>query len=237
MNRQFLADLDQYFQAKAELTKQEKELMVALEREKPHFCIVYIDRISIKCSNFRDDILSDNDMDQIANIVARLYCNSGRFCDLDKACEEFGLKKNPSCPICGNTSIYDSRKKTYQCESCNQKWSDTYTLVENPEETDRLPDDLGYPSGEARNSNARYIPEYEYIRIFKKAPEANSYFEPVCWPESQKFIPDEDSNDSILALNELINDEKGLEDFGANAVWVPTLQPEIAFKISFLLPI
>ena len=96
-----------------------------------------------------------------------------------------------------------------------------YVLVEDPEETDRLPDDLGYPSAEARNSNARYIPEYDYLRLFKQAPDANSYFSAVQWPESQKYMPDEDSNDSILALNEPINDEKGLEDFGANAVWVP----------------
>ena len=226
MDRQFLTNLDKYFQAKTEQTDQEKELMAALEREKPHFCILYIDRIFIKCSNFRADLLSDNDMDKIAERVFRLYSDSSLFGDLRKACEEFGLKKNPSCPICGNPSIYDSRKKTYQCESCDQKWSDTYTLVEELGKTDLLPDDLGYPSAEARNSNARYIPEYDYVRIFKKDPEAGSYFEPVCWPESQKFMPSDDvdqenNNDSIAALNEPIEDEKGIADYGVNAVWVP----------------
>lgn len=224
MNRKFLTDLDQYFRAKNELTEQEKELKAALEREKPCFCIVYMDRICIKCSNFRADNLSDNDMEKIANIVSRLYCGGLGLADIRKACEEYGLMKNPNCPICGNSSIYDSRKKTYQCESCSQEWGDSFTLVEKSEETNRLSNELGYPSCGAQNSNARYIPELDYIQIFKKKPEQNSYFEPVSWPTSQKYMPNEDAEpagDSIDALPELINDEKGIADFGVGAVWVP----------------
>lgn len=131
------------------------------------------------------------------------------------------------CPRCDSTNVYyDGGLACFCCGDCPTSWDDSFTLVEVPDQTDRLPDDLGYPSAEAPNSNARYIPEYDYIRIFGEAPEPNSYFVPVRWPESQKYMSDEKhdgdpAGDSIHALNELINDEKGLADFGPNAYWVP----------------
>lgn len=222
MNRKLLADLDRYFRDKTEPTAQEKELMEALEREKPSFCIVYIDRLAVKCCNFRGDRLSDNDMDKIAKKVSRLYCSTSRSGDISKACEEFGLKKNPGCPICGNPSIYDSRKKTYHCESCSQEWGDSYTLVEFPEDVSYFEEnDVGYPSFESEDNGARYVSEYDYIAHFKKPPAPNWHFKPLRWPESQPHLFPDKPDESVDALCEPIGDEKGIADFGEQAVWVP----------------
>ena len=208
--------------------EQGKELIAGLEQEKPNFAIAFLDRSAIIRNGFRAEDLSDNDMVELAGMIGDSYCGSSEFDnDLQDACEEFGLERFPCCPRCGDSStISEIGINAHLCNSCSQKWTDAYTLVENPEETDQLPDDLGYPSSEASNSNARYITEYDYIRIFGKEPEPNSYYEPVCWPESQKYMPDDGydgdpAGDSIDALNELINDEKGLADFGENAIWIP----------------
>lgn len=222
MDRQLLDKLTKYLSSKTDPTEQEKELFTQLKGVMTDFDIAFINRATIERNGFVANNLSDEDMEDLASKVGDCVCNSQQFdYAIEQACRKMELEPILDCPLCGNSATYDSRIQTYTCNSCWQKWTNSYTLVEDLKETDRLPDDLGYPSGEARNSNARYIPEYDYIRIFKKDPEANSYFKPVCWPKSQKYIPGEDGNDSIAALNELINDEKGLEDFGANAVWVP----------------
>ena len=186
------------------------------------FDIAFINRATIERNGFVANNLSDEDMEELAGKVGDCVYSSQQFdCAIEQACREMELEPILNCPLCGDFATYDPQTHTYTCNSCGQKWTNSYTLVEDLKETDRLPDGLGYPSTEARNSNARYIPEYEYIQIFKKDPESDSYFEPVCWPKSQKYMLDEDGNDSIAALNELINDEKGLEDFGENAIWVP----------------
>lgn len=214
-------DLQEYLEAKTERTKEEQDLLDRLKSG--YFPITAIHRDDLASKGFDTRNISDATMEHLARKMADDYCEQ-LFWDsmVVIASDRFDIPRLPECPKCGEHWVVpDSVTDTYRCSSCGQKWTNSYTLVEEPEETDRLPDDLGYPSAEAQNSNARYIPEYDYIRIFQKAPEPSSYFEPVCWPESQKYMPDEDSNDSILALNEPINDEKGLEDFGANAVWVP----------------
>lgn len=223
MDRQLLDKLTEYLSSKTDPTEQEKELLTQLKEAMADFDIAFINRATIERNGFVAHDLSDEDMEELAGKVGGCVCNSQQFdYAIEQACREMELEPILDCPLCGDSATYDPQTQTYTCNSCGQTWrQEMYVLVEDPEETDRLPDDLGYPSAEARNSNARYIPEYDYIRIFKKDPEANSYFEPVCWPESQKYMPDEDGHDSILALNEPINDEKGLEDFGGNAVWVP----------------
>lgn len=222
MDRQLLDKLAEYLSTKTAPTEQEKELLTQLKEAMTDFDIASINRATIKCNGFVANNLSDEDMEDLANKVGDCVCSSQEFdYAIEQACREMGLEPILNCPLCGDSATHDSQNQTYTCNSCGQKWTNSFTLVEDPEETDRLPDDLGYPSAEARNSNARYIPEYDYIWIFQKAPEPSSYFEPVSWPESQKYMPDEDGNDSIAAQNELINDEKGLEDFGENAVWVP----------------
>lgn len=48
--------------------------------------------------------------------------------------------------------------------------------------------DIGYPSFESKDNDARYVPEYDYILQFEKDPPANAYFKPVQWPESQPYL-------------------------------------------------
>ena len=200
-----------------------------LENQKIQFEIANVDRAAIGRNGYRSDNLSDEDMAKIAGKMGDYYCGSNKYdIDLQDACNELGIEKISCCPRCENSFvIFEIGLNANLCNSCGQKWNDSYTLVEEPDETDRLPDDLGYPSHEARNSNARYIPTYDYIRIFKKSPEPNSYFQPVRFPESKKYMPCENYNgdpagDSIQSLNESIEDEKGISDFGANAIWVPS---------------
>lgn len=228
MDRQLLDKLAEYLSSKTAPTEQEKELLTQLKGVMTDFDIAFINRATIERNGFVANNLSDEDMEELAGKVGDCVYSSQQFdCAIEQACREMELEPILNCPLCGDFATYDPQTHTYTCNSCGRTWQqEMYVLVEDLKETDRLPDDLGYPSTVARNSNARYIPEYEYIQTFKQAPDANSYFVAVCWPESQKHMPDEDGNDSIAALNELINDEKGLEDFGANAVWVPLCNME-----------
>jgi hypothetical protein len=78
--------------------------------------------------------------------------------------------------------------------------------------------EIGYPCFNSEDNIARYVKEYDYIRHFKKDPEPNSFFKPVQWPESQQFL----EGVSVNTLCEpIMEDEKGLKDFGSSAIWVP----------------
>lgn len=211
--------MEQYLQDKKQRTPQENALLAQLGKEKQCFDIAFLSRAAIERNGYRADGLTDGDMEELAGKMGDDYCGSEKFgIDLQKACEDLGIEEIPSCPACGDFCKYDVGKKLYKCTSCGKEWSDRYVLVENPEQTDRLPGDLGYPCGNAKNSNARYIPEYDYIRIFNEAPEPNSYFEPVCYPESRKYL--DTGKDSINALSEEIEDAQGISDFGEDAAWV-----------------
>lgn len=103
-----------------------------------------------------------------------------------------------------------------------QRHNDLYVLVEFPEDASYFEEnDIGYPSFESRDNGARYVPGYDYIRYFQKDPAENACFKPLRWPQSQPYLFPDESNESIAALCEPINDETGIEDFGPQAVWVP----------------
>lgn len=136
------------------------------------------------------------------------------------------IPKNPVCPKCHKKFVmFDNEKQVYHCQSCNQEWhKDLYVLVEFPDDTSYFQkQDIGYPSFESEDNSACYITEYDYIHHFQKNPEPKRFFSPVQWPEAQQYLGEDadQKKDSILFLNELINDEKGLQDFGPSAVWVP----------------
>ena len=97
-----------------------------------------------------------------------------------------------------------------------------YVLVEFPEDASYFEEnDIGYPSFNSEDNGARYVPQRDYIRHFKKDPIPSSCFRPLRWPESQTYLFSDEPNDAVDALNESINDEKGIADFGYQAVWVP----------------
>ena len=97
-----------------------------------------------------------------------------------------------------------------------------YVLVEFPEDSSYFEENgIGYPSFNSEDNGARYVPQRNYIDHFKKDPEPNNCFRPFRWPESQSYLFPDEPNDQVDTLNEPISDEKGLADFGEQAVWVP----------------
>ena len=104
---------------------------------------------------------------------------------------------------------------------------DLYVLVEFPEDSSFFEEnDIGYPSFNSEDNGARYVPFKEYVRHFGKTPPANARFKPVRWPESQPYLFPDRPDDSIAALCEAIDDEKGVADFDGQAVWVPLRMQE-----------
>lgn len=110
----------------------------------------------------------------------------------------------------------------WRCEVCDQTWhEELYVLAEFPDDTSYFEEnDIGYPSFGSEDNGARYVPEYDYIRHFQKYPAGNAYYKPLRWPESQPYLFPDEPNESIDALNEPVQDEKGIADFGEQAVWV-----------------
>lgn len=49
----------------------------------------------------------------------------------------------------------------------------------------------------------------------------NACYKPLRWPESQPYLFPDELDDAADAVNEPISNDKGLADFGEQAVWVP----------------
>lgn len=218
MIQQLIDDLRVYFEAKSSLTQEEQTLLNRLQDG--YFPITSVHRDDLASKGFDVRKISDGDMRELAKKMANDYCEQLFWCSMEIIAEDcLGLPKFPECPSCNEKYVtFDLQNEVCHCECCGQKWSEDYTLVEDPVETDQLPDDLGYPSSEARNKNARYVQEYDYIKQYRKKPETNNYYKPIQWPESQQYLP---GGNHASTLNEPINDELGIADFGVNAVWVP----------------
>lgn len=93
-----------------------------------------------------------------------------------------------------------------------------YTLVQHPMDTSYFEENnIGYPSADYQNSQARYVHESDYLYVFGMQPDEDILFKPVCWPQSQDLFDDP----TYQTYTELIQDEKGLKDFGPSAYWVP----------------
>lgn len=222
--QKLIDDLYAHFESIPSRTQEEQSIP---DRLRGNYPIVFRHRDDLEQKGFNTRLITEEQMRQLAKQMQEDYCKIDYWDDLSNAAYDLKLPRCPTCPACNSIhTLFSEQNEVFSCEICGQTWSESYTLVDNPEEVDRLPDDLGYPCCESQNSNARYIPEYDYIRIFGEDPEPNSYFEPVCWPESQKYMPDvkddgDSAGDSNQLLNELINDEKGIADFGPSAMWVP----------------
>lgn len=127
------------------------------------------------------------------------------------------ITDNIICPICNGTKTKrDFIAHTCSCEFCGTQWNDSlYVKVEFPDDSSLIEDtDACYPSYFSVDNGAIYVPEYEYLRVFHKKPNASQCYIPVTWPDSQKYMEEESGN------YEFIYDEKGLEDFGSSAMWI-----------------
>lgn len=226
MLQQLLDDIRGYFESKPSLSEEEKSLLNRLKEDV--FPILFLQREDLARTGFDVSRITTEKVRRLAKEMESDYCKNEYWEKLEATADDLGLQRNPACPICGLYNSIDIGSGAFRCEICERIWrKDLYVLAEFPDDTSYLEQNgIGYSSFESRDNGARYVSEYDYIEHFKKDPPPNSYFKPLCWPESQPYLPDENydgdpAGDSIQALNECINDEKGIADFGELAVWVP----------------
>ena len=223
MIQTLLDDIKAYFDAKEILTEQEQQLKRRLSEG--HFPITSIHRDDLQGVGFDVDRISDDDMKELAHKMAGDYCEQLFWSSMEIIAGDilgFPKKEVPACPICESEDLRADTSGVYHCNQCGQTWNDDlYVRVEFPEDAASFEEEeIGYPAWDGEDNGARYVPEQEYIRKFKKSPEPEKCYRPVCWPESQPYLFPDEPNESNDALNEPINDEKGLADFGGQAVWV-----------------
>lgn len=227
MIQTLLDDIKAYFDAKEKLTEQEQLLRQRLSGG--YFPITSVHRDDLQGVGFDVEKISDDDMKELARKMADDYCEQLFWSSMEIiAGDILGFPKvetkDVTCPECGSERVrYDLHESRFYCEACSRTWDDKlYVLVEFPEDTAFFEEEgIGYPAWNSEDNGARYVPEYDYIRHFRKTPAENSYYKPLRWPESQPYLSPNEPKEAIDALSEPINDEKGIADFGEQAVWVP----------------
>lgn len=227
MIQTLLDDIKAYFDAKEKLTEQEQLLRQRLSGG--YFPITSVHRDDLRGVGFDVEKISDDDMKELARKMADDYCEQLFWSSMEIiAGDILGFPKvetkDVTCPECGSERVrYDLHESRFYCEACSRAWDDKlYVLVEFPEDTAFFEEEgIGYPAWNSEDNGARYVPEYDYIRHFRKTPAENSYYKPLRWPESQPYLSPNEPKEAIDALSEPINDEKGIADFGEQAVWVP----------------
>lgn len=221
MNRTLLEELIRYFSEIEAPNELEKLLLLHLEGELPFFKITSVSREDLEEAGFDVSKVSDAKMCTLAGKLADDYYDQLFWSSLSIIAEgnlKIPRKNNLACPFCDADLIkYDVLGNSYCCAQCQSEWSDLFVLVEYPEDARYFEQEgIGYPCFNSEDNGAFYIPDYDYIRHYKKHPRKEKYFNPVSWPDSQKYM-DNPLCEAIIA------DEKGLEEFGACSYWVPLL--------------
>jgi len=216
-----LERLHGYFSKIGKPTDEERAILARRTEGLPYFHITSVSRDDLRSKGFDVTKVSDADMVRLAGKMADSYCNDSFWEDMeDIASERLGIPRDDkdSCPVCGSVMVcFDFELKKFVCLSCDGQWSDGYVLVEFPEDgTHFETNGIGYPCFNSQDNGARYVPEYDYISYFKKAPSSGSLFRPVVWPESQNYLHSSDDRCEVIMA-----DEKALEAFGSSSVWVP----------------
>ena len=228
MLQQLLDDLRGYFESKPSLTEVEQALLDRLKED--IFPILFLQRDDLAQMGFDVRRISAEQMRRLALRITEDYCQSETSAgenfweEPEEMAEALHLPRCPRCPACDHyRTIFDAQENVLRCEVCDQTWhEEQYVLAEFPDDTSYFEEnDIGYLSFGSEDNGARYVPEYDYIRHFQKDPTGNAYYKPLRWPESQPYLFPDEPNESIDALNEPVQDEKGIADFGEQAVWVP----------------
>ena len=222
MVQQILDDMRTYFKAKTTMTPEEQALLQRLNDD--FFHSTSVSREDLQAYGFDTRSVTDAQMCRLAQKMANDYCEQLFWSSMEIIAEGLEVPRYPECPVCASRQVcLNEQKGTLRCESCGQEWHEhLYVLVEFPDDTSFFEKEyIGYPSFGSRDNGARYVPEYDYIARFKKQPESDRYFKPLRWPESQPYLFPDEPNDALDSLNEPIQDECGIEDFGENAIWVP----------------
>lgn len=218
MVQQILDDMRVYFEAKTTMTPEEQALLQRLNDD--FFPTTSVSREDLQACGFDTRSVTDAQMCRLAQKMANDYCEQLFWSSMEIIAEGLEFPRYPECPILASQHIYlDKQKRTLHCENCGQEWHEhLYVLVELPDDTSCFEEEyIGYSSFGSKDNRARYVSEYDYIARFKKRPGPDRYFKPLRWPESQPYLSSNDFDDT---LNEPIQDECGIEDFGENSVWV-----------------
>lgn len=216
-----LKRLHDYFSKIENPSNDEKSILTGLTGALPYFEVTHVHRDDLRSQGFDVTAVSDANMTRLAKEMESRYCNGSFWEDLEYAASEksdIPLEQKDNCPVCDSVLFsFDFTLNKFVCQSCNQTWSDSYVLVQFPEDASHFEnEDIGFPCFRSDDNGARYVPEYDYLQHYKKAPAPESLFRPVVWPESQNWLhSDDDRREVIMA------DEKALMKFGGSAVWVP----------------
>lgn len=221
MRRELLETLHNYFVSIPERTEQESDILRQIEERLEFFPITHVSRDDLKSKGFDVSGVSDDDMRNLAQKMCEDYLTQLFWESLEILAEEgIEIPRKERCPLCMEYDIDDvTELGSYSCNHCGVRWSDSYVLVEHPDDTSGFEhSDIGYPSYNREDNGARYVREYDYLYSFNKYPQDNQYFVPVMWPDSQRYF---ELPDNLRELCEEIDTGKAFEDFGAGAIWVP----------------
>jgi len=224
MHRQLLKDIHYYLCSIPEKSKDELSLIQRIESDLNYFPITYVHRDDLKSKGFDVSKIDDAEMEKLASKLSDDYCEQlfwGSLVIIADQALDFPKAKNSFCPKCEVEDInYDHQSNKYVCSHCKTEWSDTYVLVQFPDDTTYFEnEEIGYPCFNSEDNGARYVSEYEYILQFQKSPDLNSYYQPIAWPDSQQYMDLPDNQRELC--EDIVADEKALEGFGSSAMWVP----------------
>lgn len=222
MVQQILDEMRAYLEAKTLPTEQEQTLLQRLNEG--FFPITSVSRENLQAYGFETRSITDEQMRDLAKKMANDYYEQLFWSSMEIIAEILEFPQYPRCPVCGWRHVYfNERANMLCCERCGQEWHEhRYVLVGTTENVSYFEKKyIGYPSSGSRNNGARYVPEYDYVTLFRKLPEPDKCFMPLRWPEAQPYLFPDKPDGSLDSLNEPIKDDCGIEDFGENAVWVP----------------
>ena len=192
MDRRLLGRLHDYFSKIENPSEYEISLLKCLTIELQSFTISSVSREDLLGEGFDISGITDGQMEYLASKMGDCYSEGAYWEDL-----RYNADTRLNLP-----RIDDS----------------LYVLVEFPEDSSLFEnEEIGYPCFNCEDNGARYVPIMEYVKCCQKYPDTNTLFKPVMWPESQNYL----GETSIDALCEPIEDEKGLAEFGPQAIWVP----------------
>lgn len=216
MIQALLDDLKAYFDAKEKPTEQERQFKLRLSEG--YFPVAFVHREDLQWAGFDVEKISDARMRELAGKMGKDYREQSLRDSVAIIAGILGFPKTKdiACPKCNSENVrYDIHESRFHCDTCFQTWDDRlYVLVEFPEDSGPFEEEsTGYPAWDSGDNGARYVPEQEYIREFRKSPDPEKYYRPLCWPDSQEYMEKEGC--------EPIQDEDGIQDFGTSACWVP----------------
>lgn len=225
MNYQLKKQLYQYFSAYENPTDQEKEFVRQITESLEWFDMPGINRNDLKSYGYNISEIPDNVIEDITDRLDSAWRENTLYIDLPIIADAVDAPKRSTakCPEClKDKMVFNIESMRLECLHCGKEIDvsedNLYVLVEFPDDTSYFQEkSIGYPSYESQDNRARYVLYNDYVEHFKKEPQDNQYYKPVRYPESQKFMDDP----KFDGYSEAIEEQKGVDDFGCAAYWIP----------------